>query len=407
MSSTGYDAIVVGARCAGSPTAMLLARSGHRVLLVDRDHFPSDTISTHLIHPPGLALLRQWGLLDGLLATGCPTIGRYSYDFEAFTIAGRPAPADGVSVAAAPRRTVLDKLLLDAAIDAGVEVREKFAVEEIVFTEGRASGIRGHGEDGVSVTEDARVIIGADGRYSLVARAVRADEYSSKGPIQASYYSYWSGLPVSEFEIYVRPHRAWAAIPTHDDLTVVVLGWPYAEFEANKKDVEANYFKAVELSPDFAQRLRQAKREAPFRGAAVPNFLRRPFGSGWVLVGDAGHTKDPVTAWGISDAFRDASAWASALDQWLTGRGEFDVLMAAVQQARDEQVRPMFDLTCEFATLAPPAPPLLQLLTATAATTDAQDQFVSMMAGTLPVPSFFEPENVQRIIAMSADSGGV
>ena len=117
-----YDAIVVGARCAGSPTAMLLARKGYRVLVVDRATFPSDTLSTHLVHPPGVAALQRWGLLDRLVATGCPPIDTYAFDFGPFTISGAPGTGE-TPVAYGPRRTVLDKLLVDAASEAGAEVR--------------------------------------------------------------------------------------------------------------------------------------------------------------------------------------------------------------------------------------------------------------------------------------------
>src|SRR5215213_2181720 len=122
-----YDAIVVGARCAGSPTAMLLARSGHRVLLVDRATFPSDTLSTHAIHAPGVAALRRWGLLDTVIATGCPPLETYSFDFGFFTITGTPRACDGNSLGYAPRRFLLDKILFDAAADSGAEVQERVA----------------------------------------------------------------------------------------------------------------------------------------------------------------------------------------------------------------------------------------------------------------------------------------
>ena len=168
MTDDRYDAIVVGARCAGSPTAMLLARAGYRVLVVDRTSFPSDTISTHQVHPPGVAALRRWGLLDRLAATGCPPIDTYAFDFGPFTISGAPGP-DEDPLAYGPRRTVLDHLLVNAASDAGVEVREGFSVEEIIFEDGRVIGIRGHRQGGRTVTEHARIVVGADGRHSLVA----------------------------------------------------------------------------------------------------------------------------------------------------------------------------------------------------------------------------------------------
>src|SRR6476661_181640 len=167
--SKSYDAIVVGARCAGSPTAMLLARKGYRVLVVDRATFPSDTVSTHFIHAPGVAALHTWGLLDGVIASNCPPVDRYSFDFGPITISGTPRPTDGIATAYAPRRTVLDKILVDGAARAGAEVREHFTVEEVVVEDGVVVGIRGHGPDGRSVVERARVVIGADGRNSHVA----------------------------------------------------------------------------------------------------------------------------------------------------------------------------------------------------------------------------------------------
>lgn len=123
-----FDAIVVGARCAGSPTAMLLARRGYRVLLLDRARFPSDTISTHWIWPPGVACLKRWGLLDRVVASNCPPIRSLGLDLGAFVLTGVLPAVEGVDEMYAPRRTVLDKLLLDAAAEAGAEVREGFAV---------------------------------------------------------------------------------------------------------------------------------------------------------------------------------------------------------------------------------------------------------------------------------------
>lgn len=381
---------------------MLLARRGYKVLVVDRDSFPSDTLSTHMIHPAGVAALKRWGVLDRLVATGCPAIDGYSYDFGFFTIAAAPRPIDGVSVGYGPRRTILDKLLVDAAAEAGAEIRERFVVGEVLIEDGRVVGIRGSHPGGPSVVERARIVIGADGRYSKVAEAVKAPQYHDQPPIECGYYTYWSNLPTTTFESYIRPDRGWGVVPTHDGLTLVVIGWPYREFEANKRDVEAAYMASAELAPEFAARLRSAKREAPFRGGAVPNFFRRPYGPGWALVGDAGYNKDPVTAWGISDAFRDAELCATALDDSMSGRRVFDDAMVEYQRTRDEHSLPMFDLTCRFASMAPPPPEMAQLLGAAAASRSGSQQFVSMMAGTLPVPSFFAPENVARIFEAAA-----
>lgn len=397
--SQQYDVIVVGARCAGSPTAMLLAREGHRVLVVDRATFPSDTISTHLIHPPGVAALERWGLLQRVVATACPAIDTYAFDFGPFTITGSPA-TDDAPAAYAPRRTVLDKLLVDAAADAGAELREEFTVEGLVFEDGRAVGIRGHAKGGTTVTERARVVVGADGRYSLVADSVDAPEYNEKPKLLASYYSYWSGLPMEgRFETWIRPQRGFAAWPTNDDVTLVIGGWPYREFEANRGDVEGAFLETLDLAPAFAERVRAARREERFVGAAVPGYFRKPYGPGWALVGDAGYNKDYITAQGISDAFRDAERCASALHDTLSGVRQFDEAMADYQAARDERAQAMYELTAQFASLEPPPPELQQVLSAVARSQAAMDEFARVIAGATPPDEFFSDENVGRMLA--------
>jgi flavin-dependent dehydrogenase len=401
-----YDAIVVGARCAGSPTAMLLARKGYRVLAVDRAGFPSDTLSTHLIHAPGVAALRRWGILDDLVATGCPPIDTYSFDFGPFTITGTPRPEDGNSTAYAPRRMVIDKILVDAAADAGAEVREHFTVEDVVIEGGEVVGIRGHANGGASVTERARVVIGADGRNSRVARTVEPEQYNEMPMLQWSYYTYWSGLPIKGAEIVIRPDRGWGAFPTNDGLTLVVVGWPYAESTAYKTDVEANYLKTLELAPEFAARVRAATREERFAGGAVDNFFRKPFGPGWALVGDAGYDKDPITAQGISDAFRDAELCSTALDDVFTGARPFADAMSDYQHARDAKVGPMYDFTTQLATLEPPPPEMQQLLGAVHGNRDAMDDFVSVVSGTVSPAEFFDPDNIGRIMS-AADQAAV
>ncbi len=399
MAENGYDAIVIGARCAGSPTAMLLARKGYRVLVLDRARFPSDTVSTHLIHPPGVAALRRWGLLDRVVATGCPPIGTYAFDFGPFTISGAPGTGEE-PVAYAPRRTVLDKLLVDAASEAGAEVREGFTVSEVVAEGGRVTGIRGHDAGGRTVTEHARVVVGADGWQSLVARAVRPAQYHEKPKLQASYYSYYSGLPMDgRFEVHLRPDRGFAVWPTNDGLTLVIGGWPYAEFEANRTDVEGNLEKMFELVPQFADRIRAARREERFAGMAVPNLFRTPFGPGWALAGDAGYVKDFITAQGIADAFRDAELCAAALDEAFSGARSFDAAMGEYQRTRDQRVLPIYEFTTQLATLEPPPPELQQLLGAVSGNQEAMDAFAQVNAGVTSPAEFFAAENVGRIFA--------
>ena len=386
-----WDVIIVGARCAGAPTAMLLARKGYKVLVVDRSTFPSDTLSTHVVHPQGIAALRRWGLLERLVASGCPPIDTYVFDFGPFAITGAPGTADA-PLAYCPRRTVLDKLLVDAAAEAGAEVREGFIVEEVLVDNGRVTGIRGRTKAGAAVTEYAKLVIGADGRHSLVARAVQPEEYNAKPELLCGYYAYWSGVPMNgRFETYVRPNRGFAAAETHDGLTMIVGGWPRREFEANKDDLERHYHALFDLAPEFAEKLRRGKRESKVFGAVTPNVFRKPYGPGWALVGDAGYIKDPITAQGITDAFRDAELVVDAIDD-----------LARYQAARDAAAMPMYELTCQLAALEPPPPELQQLLGAVHGNQDAMDQFCRLNAGTLSPPEFFAESNVQRIFAAAS-----
>jgi 2-polyprenyl-6-methoxyphenol hydroxylase-like FAD-dependent oxidoreductase len=402
MREGSYDAIVVGARCGGSPTAMLLARKGHRVLLLDKASFPSDTMSTHFVHPPGLAYLERWGLLKRLEDTGCPPVDTYSFDFGPVTVTGSPQPIDGIAHGYCPRRTVLDEILVDAAVESGVELRERFTVDELLASDGTVTGIRGHEQGGAEVTEHARVVIGADGKHSLVAKTVKPEQYNERSSHLAMYYAYWSGLPSEGFETFIRAEnrRGWACLPTHDDLTVVPFGWPVEEFQTNRKDIEGNFYKSMELAPEFAERIRAAKRETKFVGTAeLPGYVRKPFGPGWALVGDAAYHKNPITAMGINDAFRDAELLANALDDDFSGRRPYEEGMSDYQRTRDKEAMPVYDFTDDFAMLQPPPPEMQQLIGAMQGNQDAMDAFVSVQAATLPAPEFFAPENVGRIMA--------
>jgi 2-polyprenyl-6-methoxyphenol hydroxylase-like FAD-dependent oxidoreductase len=394
--------IVVGSRCAGSPTAMLLARKGYRVLLVDRARFPSDTISTHVVHPLAVAALRRWGLADALAASGCPPIDTYGFQFGTFALAGTPGTADE-PLAYCPRRIVLDKLLLDAAAAAGAEIREGFVVEEIVAEKGRVVGIRGRSQRGTSVTECAAVVVGADGRNSIVADAVAAQKYHERPALLAPYYLYCSGLPMAgRYETYMLRNRGLAVAPTHDGLSIVIVAWPYREFAANKRDLEASVLEVLELAPEFAERVRAARRETQLFGMPTPNYFRKPYGPGWALVGDAGYIRDPITAQGIRDAFRDAEACALALDQSLAGAASYELALGNYQRARDSSVMSMYEFTCQFATLQSPSAQMRQLFRAMRGNQQAMDGFARMNAGTVSPAQFLAPDNISAIMAAAS-----
>jgi flavin-dependent dehydrogenase len=393
-----YDVIVVGARCAGSPTAMLLARKGYRVLLVDRDTFPSDTFRNHFVHNTSIARLNRWGLLDRLVATGCPPIRQITFDVGPFALTGSPPPVDGFIECYAPRRIILDKLLLDAAVEAGVEAREAFTVDEILKEGDRVTGIRGHGR-GETVEAQARIVIGADGQYSTVARAVGAETYNEKPALACWYYSYYRGLETGGAELYVRPGTAVVVFPTHDDLAVVGATWPQAQMPEIRADIEGSLNRAFQISPALAERMQVAERAEDFKGSIdMVNFFRRPQGPGWALIGDAGYHKDPILGQGITDALRDAETLTSAIDDGFSGRQDMDAALAGYQQMRDMTVGPMYEFNCQLAMLQPPAPEMQQLFGAMRDNPEAISQFFGAITDAVPVQEFFAPANLQRIM---------
>ncbi|MBA3242617.1 MAG: NAD(P)/FAD-dependent oxidoreductase [Acidobacteria bacterium] len=393
----GFDAIIVGARCAGSPTAMLLARKGYRVLLVDRAAFPSDTMSTHYIHQPGVARLARWGLLDRVAALDCPPISKARLDTGSFVLSGSTTPESCDGDAYAPRRALLDKILLNAAVEAGAEFSEDFSVEDVLTDGARVTGVRGHNRSGLTVNVRAPIVIGADGLRSVVARAVKAAVYKAKPALTCGYYSYWSGLHVEGAEVYLRPRRVVGAWPTNDGLTVIYVAAPRGEFGKFRAAVEKNYLETISQLPSLDARVHGGRRVERFSGTAdLPNFFRKPFGPGWALVGDAGYHRDPITAQGISDAFRDAELLADAIDDGFSGRQPIGAALAGYERQRDRAVRAMYWFTCYFAAhLEPPGG--LRLLDALRGNQAETNRLFRMLAGTTPVTSFFSPGHLLRL----------
>jgi flavin-dependent dehydrogenase len=399
-----FDAIVVGARCAGSPTAMLLARKGYRVLLVDKATFPSDTISTHLIWPHGAEALGRWGLLDRLERSNLPPIcRRMSFDVGPFILRGTIPDANDGRGGFCARRTVLDHLLVKAAGESGAVVRERFSVERLLFEGGRVVGISGRSDQGQTMEERARIVIGADGVHSAVARLVAAPEYDARPVLACAYYSYFSGVDQQDLELFVREGTAFGGAPTNDGLHLVMVNWPTAMFSTVKPDIETHFMRALETSPDFAARVRRGKREERWYGTAgVPNYFRTPYGDGWALVGDAGYCRDPMTAQGISDAFIDAESIVEAIDGGWSGRGALEELFHAHETARNERVRPMYEFTQQLASLEPPPEPMQQLFGALRTNQNATNAFFSAISGAISLRDFMSPENLGRIMSAAS-----
>ena len=395
-----YDVAIVGARCAGASTAMLLARKGYKVLLVDRARFPSDIGQGHYIHMAGPRLLKQWGLLDRIVATGCPPVTSHTYDTGEVVVSGHDLIANGVAAGYAPRRSVLDALLVEAAVAAGAEFRDSFGVDSFIIERGRVAGLRGRDmKSGANIAERAFLTIGADGRNSGLARAVNAQMYDAAATLNAWFYSYWSGVPVSGLEIYTRSDQAIIAHPTNDRLTLVGVSWPVAEQHAVQAAMALRFMQATERVPHLADRLRAGKREERFYGATnLPNFLRKPFGQGWALVGDAGCHKDPYMGLGCGDAFRDASFLADSIELGFTGPIPLEIALADYEARRNAATQVQYKLNLSLAAFEPRPAKERQLMAAITGNQEDMNLFFRAREGMIPPESFFNPENVVRLI---------
>jgi flavin-dependent dehydrogenase len=361
-----HDVVVVGARAAGAATALLLGRLGHDVVLVERAVFPADTVSTHQIARPGVVLLHRWGLLDQVLASGAPAIRRVTFTAAGESTTRTVKHKAGVDLLVAPRRYVLDTVVAEAAAHAGVRVRYGVTVNGVRLDDtGRAIGIYGHDHSGADVEIEARFVIGADGLGSRVARSVGAEVVEYRGDRGAVQYAYFAGLPWDGIELHVADGALAGVFPTHDEEACVWIGTPSADAHAARRRAasrtDAFTAQLTRAAPELAARLRIGRRTSPVAGMLrTPNLLRRAYGPGWALAGDAGYHRDAVTGHGISDAYRDAHLLAAALDQVLRGGCDEGTVLAGYQHIRDRALREVFELTLALAAY-PPVPEFVAL----------------------------------------------
>jgi flavin-dependent dehydrogenase len=383
-----HGVVVVGGRVAGSAAAMLLARLGHDVVVLDQAAFPSDTVSTHSIARSGVVQLRRWGLLDEVLDSGTPAIRQVTFNAAGKSITRTIKEKAGVDFLVAPRRYVLDTILASAAADAGAELRPGVTVTGVQRdSRGRVTGVSGHDGAGTRVEFGARYVIGADGLRSRIARSVGAPVNEARLAGGAAQYAYYDGISWTGIEFFVAERSFAGVFPTHHGQACIWVCNPSADAKAVRRRTGSRVEAFGELlkrsAPELAERLRHARRTSPVQGMLrQPNQRRQAFGPGWALVGDAGYYRDAITAYGISDAFRDAELLAVALDQALAGRAEEATALAAYQQQRDQALREIFQITCRLAAY-PPVPAFIELQKQLSAAIDTE----AAALATRPVPS--------------------
>jgi menaquinone-9 beta-reductase len=340
-----YDAIVVGARCAGAATALLLARRGLRVLMVERGRYGTDTLSTHALMRGGVLQLVRWGLLPALEAAGTPPVRTTSFHYGEEVLPLPIKPRNGVDALYAPRRTVLDRLLVDTARDAGVEVMHGVRIADLIRSNGRVRGALLE-DVGGAASVAADIVIGADGLKSTVARLAGAEPYRVGSHAAGIVYGYWSGLDVEGYGWYYRPGVSIGVIPTNDGEVCVFAAAPARRFASEiRLDIPSGYHRVLhECSPRFAETVGRATSSGPLRGfPGEIGYFRRSHGPGWALVGDAGYFKDPITAHGITDALRDAELLAIAVAKGT------EPALAEYERLRDELSAGVFEVTDRIA----------------------------------------------------------
>ncbi|MFC0433845.1 NAD(P)/FAD-dependent oxidoreductase [Kutzneria buriramensis] len=391
-----YDVIVVGARCAGSPTAMLFARAGYRVLLLDKARFPRDTLSTHYLHQPAVARLASWGLLDAVTASNCPPIDLARHKVADVVLEGCSLPVDGHRSAYAPRRFVLDPILAAGAVAAGVEFRENCTVEDLLFEDNRVVGVRCRTRSGTVAEERATLVVGADGMRSLVATKVAAPFTISHPLMSCTYYSYWEGVP-SCFELFEGNDRWVGALPTNDGLTLISTYFPQSAFDRVRADAQTAYLANIRATtPELYERMLGGRQAERLYGTGdQQNYFRRAAGPGWALVGDAGHHKDSITARGISDAFLQAELLVSVIGSRL---GDHQALERFGAE-RDAKLLGIYHSTLLAAGLSI-APDRLALLRAISTRQQLVDGYFATVAGACEIDDFYTMPELAEVLAV-------
>ena len=350
-TSLYYDVVIVGARVAGSILATLLGEGGHRVLLLDRSSFPSDTLSTHFFRAPALSAFNQVGVYDEVQAVA-PHL-TVNYNVVDGIVFPEPVdrPADYPFYMCVRRITLDDMLLRRATRTPTVELREGAQVTGLQREGDRVVGVRWKDSNGYAEAT-ARVVVGADGVRSFVAKEVGVQTEHEEPINRAMYYAYYRGIRPNEgpaAEFHYRGNYLAYCFPCDGELTLLASSVPIAEFVEFKRDPEAKFLSEIGAMTALAPRLAQAEREGPIRGTgSIPGYLRIPYGEGWVLVGDAGMVMDPWSGQGIDQASTHAVSLASHLADYLSERSDWETAIQAYHRERNEFSLQTYQRTCTF-----------------------------------------------------------
>ena len=400
-----YDAIVIGGSVSGAPTGMLLARQGHKVLLIEKSIFPRDTNSTHFIWPRGMSYLNRWGLAKHILES-TPHYKNMEINIEGISLVGSVplqdlrqrfinlhGNDDGViDYYCGPRRYFLDEYLLNASKESGVDVREGVSFKKTIVEDGRVTGIFARDLKGNTFQAKSKIVIGADGRFSQFAKDVGAKNTDYRELSTFAYYGYFSGIDKKELSIHKKGRLGTAIYPTQNDTHMVLVYGPNAWWDDFNKDIQKNFLDIFRLcAPEIAKLVENSKRTENFKACAkMPAFQRESHGAGWALVGDAGSFKDQVAAIGITHAFRDAELITSFLHPALVGEISIEKALSKYQEVRNKDYQEYFDFVCNVAEMNSYSQDDLKYFYSIKNNQKMIDAMISQFGDTLPISSYIE-----------------
>ncbi len=395
-----FDVVVIGGSVSGAPTAMLLARRGYKVLVVERQVFPRDTLSTHFIWPRGVSYLNRWGLAQRVLDR-TPHFERMEVNIEGVSLMGsiplrdvenrfqqlHGDARDVTNTYCGPRRFFLDQLLLDAARDAGVEVRESTSYTHPIVEDGVVCGVNVVGPSRRPEAIRAKLVIGADGRFSSFVKHVGSRTVDLRPLSTFAYWGYFSRIEKDELAIHKRGRLGTAIFPTSHGTHMVLVYGPTAWWDDFRKDAEGNFFRTYEFcAPDVTELIRAGQREEPFKACGtMPAFHRELWGPGWALVGDAGSFKDQVTAMGITHSFRDAELITGYIHRAFSGELTMESAMTEYATVRAADYKEYFDMVCRTAEMNAYTRAELEYFYSIQNNQPLIDQLVSQFGDTLPL----------------------
>jgi menaquinone-9 beta-reductase len=395
-----FDVVVVGARCAGSPLATMLARRGLRVCLLDRSRFPSETLSTHVIQPCGVAVLERLGVLDAVLQAGAARLNRFTFVSDGARL-DTTIDDDVFGVPAlSARRVTLDQVLVEAAASAGVEVRTEAAATGLLWEDGRVAGVKTK-----RGPVHARLVVGADGRSSTVAKLAGAEEYYVAPAGLVFSWGYFEGVEGVDGQLLLgKPaDLAYVSSPTDAGLYMAAVCPPIYAKDAFLADREAGFMAGVEAWPELAGILDGATRIGPIRVMANwHGYFREAAGPGWALLGDAGNFKDPSPAQGISDALRQAERLAETVAAGLDEGGDIDDELRRWWRWRDEDAYEMHWFATDMGAPGVSPPLNAQVTRDLAGDEEATEGLLRLLNHEVEPSQLFTPRRIGRAAARVA-----